>query len=131
MEPDRTKDPRRWAWDWTAWDAEFGPLFDGSAFAGTRRGPVPIETFYLPLNENWPMDHERHFAAATGSSRLTTRPTGSEFRAAAARFAEHFAARGWTEPMFEFYLNNKVYFKRDRGNRWDACSARRGFSMNR
>jgi hypothetical protein len=25
--------------------------------------------------------------------------------------------------VFEFYLNNKVYFKRDRGNRWDASSA--------
>lgn len=25
--------------------------------------------------------------------------------------------------MFEFYLNNKVYFKASRNNRWDVCSA--------
>ncbi len=111
------------SWDWSAWDADFGPLLDGSAFAGTTRGPVPIEAFYLPLNENWPMDHERHFRGGYWIESAYGEEYWREFRAAAARFAEHFAERRWTEPMFEFYLNNKVYFKRDRGNRWDACSA--------
>jgi len=111
------------SWDWSTWDAEFGPLLDGSAFAGTRRGTVPTEAFYLPLNENWPMDHERHFRGGYWIESAYDDGYWREFREAAGKFAEHFAAKGWTEPMFEFYLNNKVYFKRDRGNRWDACSA--------
>ncbi len=111
------------SWDWREWDAQFGPLLDGSAFAGTRRGAVPIEAFYLPLNENWPMDHERHFRGGYWIESAYDDAYWREFRAASAQFARHFAGKGWTEPIFEFYLNNKVYFKRDRGNRWDACSA--------
>ncbi len=111
------------AWDWTEWDAEFGPLLDGSAFRDLPRAGVPVDAFYLPLNENWPMDHEKHFIGGYWIESAYTDAYWREFRAAAAQFAEHFAAKGWTEPMFEFYLNNKVYFKRDRGNRWDACSA--------
>jgi hypothetical protein len=110
-------------WDWRAWDAEFGPLLDGSAFADSRRGPVPVESFYLPLNENWPMDHERHFRGGYWIENAYDDTYWPEFRDAAAHFAQHFAEKKWSEPVFEFYLNNKVYFKRDRGNRWDACSA--------
>jgi hypothetical protein len=110
-------------WDWTEWDAEYGPIFDGSAFADLPRGAVPIEAFYLPLNENWPMDHEKHFRGGYWIESAYDDAYWSEFRAAAGKFAEHFAAKGWTEPMFEFYLNNKVYFKQERGNRWDGCSA--------
>lgn len=111
------------SWDWTAWDAEFGPLLDGSAFGDLPRAGVPVDAFYLPLNENWPMDHEKHFLGGYWIESAYDAGYWREFRAAAANFAAHFAAKGWTEPMFEFYLNNKVYFKRDRGNRWDACSA--------
>jgi len=46
-------------WDWREWDARFGPVLDGTAFADLPRGPVPVDAFYLPLNENWPMEHER------------------------------------------------------------------------
>lgn len=113
----------RGQWDWRAWDAEYGPLLDGSAFVDTRRGPVPVEAFYLPLNENWPMDHERHFRGGYWIENAYDDSYWQEFRDATAQFAKHFAEKKWTEPVFEFYLNNKVYFKRDRGNRWDACSA--------
>ncbi|MEQ1860370.1 MAG: hypothetical protein ABMA13_10570 [Chthoniobacteraceae bacterium] len=110
-------------WDWSAWDAEFGALLDGSAFADLPRGAVPVDAFYLPLNENWPMDHERHFRGGYWIESAYDDGYWREFRDAAGKFAEHFAAKKWTEPVFEFYLNNKVYFKRDRGNRWDATSA--------
>lgn len=110
-------------WDWREWDAEYGPLFDGSAFADLPRTGVPLEAFYLPLNENWPMDHEKHFRGGYWIETAYDDDYWREFRSAAAEFAGHFAAKGWTEPMFEFLMNNKVYFKRDRGNRWDACSA--------
>ncbi len=111
------------SWDWTAWDKRFGPLLDGSAFRGLRRDGVPIEAFYLPLNENWPMDHESHFRGGYWVESAYGDDYWQEFRDISRQFAEHIAERGWSEPMFEFYLNNKVYFKRDRDNRWDACSA--------
>lgn len=110
-------------WDWTAWDAAFGPLLDGSAFADLPRGAVPVEAFYLPLNENWPVDHDRHFLGGYWVESAYDDAYWPAFRAAAGEFARHFAERGWREPMFEFYLNNKVYFKHERGDRWDACSA--------
>ena len=110
-------------WDWSEWDKRFGPVLDGSAFADLPRGPVPVDAFYLPLNENWPMDHERHFKGGYWIESAYDDAYWTEFRAAAGRFADHIAARRWTEPMFEFYLNNKVYFKQQRDNRWDGCSA--------
>jgi hypothetical protein len=109
------------SWDWSKWDEEFGPLLDGSAFADLPRGAVPIEAFYIPLNENWPMDHEKHFRGGYWIESAYDPAYWQEFRAAAAQFAEHFAAKRWTEPVFEFYLNNKVSFKVERG--WNACSA--------
>lgn len=111
------------SWDWKEWDAQFGPLLDGSAFADLPRGAVPIDALYLPLNENWPMDHEKHFRGGYWVEAAYDDAYWRELREAAGRFASHFAEKKWTEPMFEFYLNNKVYFKRDRDNRWDACSA--------
>jgi hypothetical protein len=118
--------PRRDAggqWDWSQWDARFGPLFDGSAFAGARRAGVPVEAFYLPLNENWPMDHERHFRGGYWIEHAYDADYWREFRAAATEFARHLAQQRWNDTMFEFYLNNKIYFKHDRDRRWDACSA--------
>jgi len=110
-------------WDWREWDERFGPILDGSAFADLPRGPIPVDAFYLPLNENWPMNHDQHFKGGYWVESAYDDAYWREFRAAAGRFAEHLAAKKWTEPMFEFYLNNKVYFKQQRGNRWDGCSA--------
>jgi len=107
-------------WDWTEFDAEFGPLLDGSAFADLPRGAVPVEAFYLLLNENWPMWHDEHFKGGYWIEQAYDDAYWTQFRAAAAEIAGHFEAKGWTEPMFEFYLNNKVYFKKDD---WRKCSA--------
>jgi len=82
------------SWDWSAWDAEYGPLFDGSAFADLPRGAIPIEAFYLPLNENWPMDHEKHFRGGFWIESAYDDAYWEEFRAASAKFAEHFNDEG-------------------------------------
>jgi len=108
--------------DWTQWDAVHGPLLDGSAFADLPRGRVPVEALYLPLNENWPMNHERHFKGGYWIEQAYGDEYWREFRTASQAFAQHFADRGWKETVAEFYLNNKVEFKKSRG-RWDATSA--------
>ncbi len=95
-------------WDWTVWDEQYGALFDGSAFKDLPRAGVPIETFYLMLNENWPMDHERHFKGGYWIESAFDEAYWQQFREASSRIAQHIRERGWSEPMFEFYLNNKV-----------------------
>jgi hypothetical protein len=110
------------SWDWTAWDRRFGPLLDGTAFADLPRGPMPVDSFYLPLNENWPMDHERAYRGGYWIERAYPDSYWTEFRAAGGRFARHIADQQWAATTFEFYLNNKVYFKADRGS-WSKCSA--------
>jgi hypothetical protein len=110
------------SWDWSAWDARFGPLLDGTAFDGLRRHRQPVDAFYLPLNENWPMDHERHFRGGYWVEDAYGEAYWSEFREAADAFARHAASKKWSRPLLEFYLNGKVYFKADRKS-WAACSA--------
>ncbi len=114
------------SFDWTAWDSRFGPLADGSAFADLPRGKVPTEALYLPLNENWPMDHEKHFKGGYWIEHAFGPDYWREFATAAAGFARHFSEKGWDETMFEFYLNNKVYFKNGKNGKpgsWKTTSA--------
>ena len=110
------------SWDWTAWDRRFGPLLDGSAFADLPRGRMPVDEFYLPLNENWPMDHERAYRGGYWIEKAYPESYWAEFRAASRQLARHIAEKGWADTTFEFYLNNKVYFKAERGS-WSGCSA--------
>ena len=83
---------------------------------------MPVDEFYLPLNENWPMDHERAYRGGYWIENAYPDSYWAEFRAASRQFARHIAEKGWAETTFEFYLNNKVYFKAERGS-WSKCSA--------
>lgn len=107
-------------WDWRAYDEAFGPLLDGSAFEGLPRAGVPVDAWYLMLNENWPMKHDTHFRGGYWIEDAYDAGYWQEFRQSAAEVARHFEEKGWTEPMVEFYLNNKVYFKKDD---WRKCTA--------
>jgi len=106
--------------DWTAWDRRLGPLLDGSAFADLPRSGVPVDTFYLPLNENWPLDIERGFRGGYWADKALTPEYRRGFVRAARLIADHIRRRGWNDTLFEFYLNGKVYYKR---KGWDRCSS--------
>jgi len=93
--------------DWSAYDARFGPLFDGSAFASSPGGRRPIPHWYLPFNYDWPADFA-HFGA---------RGYDLEFAQIMAEFRRHFQARGWTQTAFELFFNHK---KRYRFFPWDG-----------
>ena len=41
---------------WADWDAHYGPLVSGSAFADLPRASVPVPIIYLAFFENWPGD---------------------------------------------------------------------------
>jgi hypothetical protein len=97
--------------DWTYYDKHYGPLLDGSAFAGTRRGAKPIPFVYLPVNPEWPASflwwgepgYEREFVNVM---------RGME---------AHFRQKGWTRTRFELFFNHK---KRYKAFHWDGDETR-------
>ncbi len=106
--------------DWTRYDRRFGPLFDGSAFNDLPRRGVPIEAFYLPINENWPMDVNQAFKGSYWADEAFKPHYRKQLIDACRQFAKHCRDKGWDETFFEFYLNNKLFHKKDR---WRAASA--------
>lgn len=118
--------------DWSPLDNRLGPLLDGSAFTPEKGyvGPgvgTPISHIYLPFHENWPLPLRQYYGDyASVSNRVqfsewarTSRPLedafGPEYKAGyasvARQFAEHAQAKGWLHTAFQFFLNNKYYYK--------------------
>ncbi|MCW8130093.1 MAG: DUF4091 domain-containing protein [Planctomycetota bacterium] len=96
---------------WDAFDRHYGPLLDGNAFAGTRRGPRPVEGIYLPINPEWPA---RFFQWGTPAYE-------AEFVNVVSEMEQHFREQGWTGTGFEMFFNHK---KRYKGFSWDGDETR-------
>jgi len=96
---------------WDRFDRHYGPLFDGSAFAKTRRGAKPIPFVYLPVNPEWP------------ASFLWWDEPGyeTEFVNVLSAMERHFRERNWTSTRFELFFNHK---KRYKGFSWDGDEIR-------
>jgi hypothetical protein len=123
--------------DWTTYDRNFGPLLDGSAFGGNPRKGVPVPTFYLPHNENWPLRMVEHYKPGVPvlgpdwkplhdifgkpPEQAFSRSYQTAFSNSVADFAKHFEARGWTRTAMQAYFNNKWRFnsKELKGTAWD------------
>lgn len=97
--------------DWTLFDKHYGPLFDGSAFAGTHRGPKPIPYVYLPVNPEWPASFL--WWGQPGYER--------EFVNVMREMEAHFREKGWTHTTFELFFNHK---KRYKAFDWDGDETR-------
>ena len=96
---------------WRLYDRHYGPLLDGSAFAGTRRGARPIPFVYLPINPEWP------------ASFLWWGEPGyeAEFVNVVSEMERHFREKGWTKTRFEMFFNHK---KRYKAFPWDGDETR-------
>jgi hypothetical protein len=96
---------------WDLFDRHYGPLLDGSAFAGTRRGAKPIPFVYLPINPEWP------------ASFLWWGEPGyeAEFVNVVSAMERHFREKGWTNTRFEMFFNHK---KRYKAFPWDGDEVR-------
>ena len=88
-----------------------GPLFDGTAFSASRRGPRPIPFVYLPINPEWPASYE--FWGERGYE--------AEFVNVLSEMEHHFREKGWTHTNFEVFFNHK---KRYKGFPWDGDEVR-------
>jgi len=97
--------------NWDLYDRHYGPLFDGSAFAGTRRGARPIPFVYLPVNPEWP-------ASFVNWGELGYE---AEFVNVLGEMERHFREKGWTRTHFELFFNHK---KRYMGFPWDGDEVR-------
>jgi hypothetical protein len=87
--------------DWSQFDEHYGPYLDGSAFEGTKRGPIPLPYLYLPFNFHWPADYVK----------FGTKGYQTEFATIFKEFYEHFTERGWLQTKFELFLNHKKRYK--------------------
>ena len=117
---------------WKDWDSRFGGYLSGKAFtrAAGYRGPgqgVPLAHKYLPFHENWPMSIKEHYgdwAELEGRNDYVewtrkARPLEEAFSqnyqqgmiSVARQFFEHFKRKNYTGTNFQFYFNNKYYFK--------------------
>ncbi|MBA3938730.1 MAG: hypothetical protein H0X38_14850 [Planctomycetes bacterium] len=107
--------------DWSAWDRRYGPLLDGSAFAGTARAAVPLDHFYLPFMESWPtpmaagyrwnaLTWEDHWRLAGTVGEGFSKEYQAQWVAVMRDFIAHIRAKGW-RTSFQVYLNDKYYYK--------------------
>jgi hypothetical protein len=118
---------------WKDWDAHFGPLVSGSAFADLPRASVPVPLIYLALFENWPGDLRksyrwnipvrpqnaaeyqqliaRHALESGPIEEGFPRDYQERFSAVARQFAEHFRERRWTKTQYQIFFNDKYYYK--------------------
>jgi hypothetical protein len=119
--------------DWTDWDAHFGPLLDGSAFADLPRAGVPVSDLYLSFHENWPGEIRSHYKWNDYPAPKTTEEYQqliarhaleagpieegfseeyqARFSAVAVEFARHIREHGWLQTRYQIYFNNKHYYK--------------------
>ncbi|PCJ62870.1 MAG: hypothetical protein COA79_01720 [Planctomycetota bacterium] len=96
-------------WDW--FHKNIGPLLDGSAFKGLPRGEMPVPALYTGFNENWPINIVGEYKSDYWIDSALSKSYVSKNKKAYAAFAKHMDKKGYHETFFEFYLNNKIYYR--------------------
>jgi len=108
--------------DFTEWDRQYGPILSGAAFEGLPRKGEPVDVFYLPFNESWPMSIWENYTKSYWPEDAFTPQYREGMQKAYAQFAKHLNERKWHDTEFQFYLNNKVYYKAE-GSGWKNSAA--------
>ncbi|XZE34862.1 hypothetical protein SH501x_000336 [Pirellulaceae bacterium SH501] len=99
-------------WDWSRWDERFSKYFTGEAFADLPRGKTPMDCFYLPMHENWPLPINDHYNGSYWADEAFTEEYRSAWIQAVKECEKHIRESGWPETRFHVFLNNKVDFKK-------------------
>lgn len=97
-------------WDW--FDNNIGPLLDGSAFKDLPRGEVPVPVLYTPLNENWPVKIAGQYQSDYWADSALSKTYVEQNKKAYAALAKHIDKKGYHDTFIEFYLNNKIYYRK-------------------
>lgn len=86
--------------DWNSWDARFGPLLSGEAFADLPRARQPLAHFFLPYNLMWPSDMRNWRKPSYRTEHLRVSEA----------FRKHLAEKGWTRTQYQIYYNHKEHY---------------------
>ena len=121
---------------WDEWDRYVGPLLDGSIFYDLPRKHQPVDVMYLPLSENWPVPLKGNYKKSWWADEALSDSYRQELKQSFQKFASHLLEMpgvrktkhdchelspydSQTQTQFQFYLNNKVYY-RERFNKSSA-----------
>ena len=115
-EPAFAPDVRDGTFDWEKWDERIGPLLDGSAFKEMKRANEPVDVFYLPFNENWPVNIFQHFKPSYWADEAFSTEYDEKLKEKFQTFADHFREHRWFDTVFQFYLNNKITYRGKNGS---------------
>jgi len=118
---------------WKDWDAHYGPLVSGSAFADLPRASMPVPIIYLALFENWPGDLRKSYTWNLPDHPKTTaeyqqliarqallagpieegfpKDYQDRFSAVARQFAMHIRENKWVNTKYQIFFNDKHYYK--------------------
>jgi hypothetical protein len=66
---------------------------------------------YLPFSENWPVPLAGNYEKSWWPEQALSDAYRDKLAAYFAAFARHIRDRGWDRTEFQFYLNNKVYYR--------------------
>ncbi|MGH7145878.1 MAG: hypothetical protein ACREJ2_17345 [Planctomycetota bacterium] len=97
--------------DWTEFDQNIGPELDGSLFKGLPRDGVPTPMMYLPFNETWPVKLQPNYRGVLWADEAFNPSYRKELQEVFTAFAKHADEKGWDSTFFEFFLNNKAYYR--------------------
>jgi hypothetical protein len=96
---------------WQRWDKAVAPLLDGSAFANLPRANEPLDIFYLPINENWPIPIAKHYTPSYWVEEALDGDYQKQLQRAMRLFIDHLEKSDWHDTKFQFYLNNKISYR--------------------
>ena len=98
--------------DFSEWDWKVGPLLDGSAFSDLPRKGQPVDVLYLPFSENWPVQLAGNYTKSWQPEKALSSRYEADLKKSFREFVVHLRRKGWTQTQFQFYLNNKVYYRK-------------------
>jgi len=117
--------------DWSKWDAHFEQYINGSYMEEVTGERDPITHIYLPFHENWPMTMEECYQIkvpdlpypdnVSYQVQHSTTPYEDflpKYRAGIKSvmkdFVQHFEEKGWKNVDFQYFFNNKNFYKEKR-----------------
>lgn len=118
--------------DWTRWDEHFAPYLDGSYLAKSEGRWQPLTHIYLPIHENWPMKVDDYHLVKTDDLSPDTYPENinthkirssspeadfdpayrAGIKSVLCDFIRHIDEKGWTNVEFQYFFNNKHFYKK-------------------
>ncbi len=111
------------SYDFAEWDKQYAPILSGTAFANLPRKGEPVDIFYLPLSESWPVSIWENYTKDYWPETAFTKQYRDGMQKAYAQFVKHLDQMKWHDTEFQFFLNNKVYYKENKGVGWKGSSA--------